>query len=383
MNLTTQAEENLKFLISIGIEVATFEPTKTGLEKSIIDATGPVRFLFEKNDFHDYKTQPQGADGKVIKKAFLLNEILMESRLSLYRPTTKSGDPRMWFSNLKEFASPNDVIAIFFHQRTPYLLNLTKQSLTQQPAKSVIFSILNEVAKNNNLAAEELLEELRNISMKPLAAIKKGDTAIGHSIESALGISANSSKNPDYKGIEIKSGRSARNRTTLFAQVPNWSISKFKSSNEILWKFGKKKAETLKLYCTLSSQKPNSHGLFLKVDNTNRLLQEWHESEGHVASWNEELLIQRLTLKHKETFWIDAEVKIINGIEHFQLKSVEHTKNPIATQLMPLISQGVITMDHLIKSTLESKKTSEKGPLFKIHKSNLDLLFPSKVKYWL
>jgi vacuolar-type H+-ATPase subunit D/Vma8 len=113
-------------------------------------------------------------------------------------------------------------------------------------------------------------------------------------------------------------------------------------------------------------------------------MQEWHSSFGHVASWNEETLIERLLSKHKETFWIDASVERINGVEYFNLRSVEHTKNPVATQLMPLITEGIITMDHLIKKSGASKpKVTEKGPLFKIHKSNLDLLFPSRIKYHL
>jgi hypothetical protein len=244
--------------------------------------------------------------------------------------------------------------------------------------------LINGISQLNNSAAEELLSELQKISKTPLAAIKKGDTAIGHSIETALGISANSSRSPDFKGIEIKSGRSPKNRTSLFAQVPNWDISTLKSSREILENFGRSKGDDYRLYCTLSSKKANSHGLFLKFNNSERLMQEWHSSFGHVASWNEDILIERLLSKHKETFWIDASVEIVRGVEYFNLRAVEHTKNPVATQLMPLISGGIITMDHLIKRSGSAKpKVTEKGPLFKIHKSNLDLLFPSRIKYHL
>jgi MvaI/BcnI restriction endonuclease family len=384
MNYQSIAEKNIKFLVSIGIEAATFNPTTTGLEKSILDATVPVRFLFERNNFHDYQNQDQGSEGKIIKKAYFVSTTIEECKLSLYRPNTKSGDPRMWFSNLKTFAKPGDIVAIVFFRNCPYLFNLSNIEFSQLSPSSEILKLINCILEQNNSAASELLEELQRISHTPLAAIKKGDTAIGHSIETALGISANSSQNPDFKGIEIKSGRSQKNRTTLFAQVPNWEISVLKSSREILEKFGRSKDSDYRLYCTLSSKQANSHGLFLKYNHKERLMEEWHSTFGHVASWNEETLIQRLLLKHRETFWIEANVEIIRGTEYFHLKAVEHTKNPVATQLMPLISEGIITMDHLIKKSGSTKtKVTEKGPLFKIHKSNLDLLFPSRIKYYL
>jgi hypothetical protein len=89
-----------------------------------------------------------------------------------------------------------------------------------------------------------------------------------------------------------------------------------------------------------------------------------------------------LAEKHKETFWIEAESSFDDaGIEHFNYKSVLHTRRPILSQLMPLIESGVITMDHLIKKKASNGRVSEKGPLFKIDKKNLNLLFPEPKKY--
>ncbi|MDC2888703.1 MvaI/BcnI family restriction endonuclease [Psychrosphaera algicola] len=89
----------------------------------------------------------------------------------------------------------------------------------------------------------------------------------------------------------------------------------------------------------------------------------------------------RLREKHAETFWIEAESTIVDGVEHFQLKNVIHTKKPLASQLMELLESGIVTMDHLIKRNGKNNRVSEKGPLFKIDKKNLNLLFPDPVKY--
>ena len=99
-----------------------------------------------------------------------------------------------------------------------------------------------------------------------------------------------------------------------------------------------------------------------------------------VAVWPGSLLRSRLKEKHSETFWIEAESQMIDGEEYFYLISITHTKSPILSQLMPLIASGVVTMDHLIKKNKKGR-VSEKGPLFKINKRDLDLLFPKPIKY--
>ena len=52
----------------------------------------------------------------------------------------------------------------------------------------------------------------------PIPALLQADTAIGRTLETLLGIDINSSKKPDYKGIELKSYRDKKgNRKNLFA----------------------------------------------------------------------------------------------------------------------------------------------------------------------
>lgn len=51
--------------------------------------------------------------------------------------------------------------------------------------------------------AEELLEKLKEIHKRGfIPSITPGDSGVGDTLENALGIHRNNSKNPDYKGIE-------------------------------------------------------------------------------------------------------------------------------------------------------------------------------------
>jgi len=373
--------ENKKKIVSLGIDFATFEPTPTGLKKSILDATHPVRHLFRNEGFHNYDTQGQGPEHKVIATSLLIEKDgVSKSKTSLYRPITKLGDPRMWFAGLRRFSEAGDQVALIFADKQLMLLNLSSYVLEDS---SFELGKLREIFLSGESVAKELLENLRVLAKDGLIkATKKGSTAIGMAIEDALGLPPNSSKLPDYKGIELKSGRGNGSRTTLFAQVADWKASPLKSSAAILDAFGYQREEDFKLYCTISAKKPNSQGLMLTYDEKSEQLVEHHNEQGEVAFWPADLLRGRLLEKHKETFWIDAESVEVDGVEHFKLKSVTHTKNPMVNQLMPLIADGTITMDHLIKRKGGDKpKVSEKGPLFKMNKKDLALLFPAPVMY--
>ncbi len=56
--------KNKIFLTKMVVEFSLFEPTLTGLKKSILDATYPVRTHFELENFHNYKEQGQTAKSR-------------------------------------------------------------------------------------------------------------------------------------------------------------------------------------------------------------------------------------------------------------------------------------------------------------------------------
>jgi hypothetical protein len=379
--LTAEELDKIKLLTENSIEICLIEPTKTGLEKSIMDATGPVRFFLKSAKVHNYEFQSQGPENKVLYPTVLItNDLLIPSSASLYRPNTKKGDPRIWFKGLGALCQPNDILGILHFENSLYVLNLTKLNildLLNKDQNNPLKEIVEQIRRTNNLVADELLGLLRNIAARgPIPSMVNADTSIGRTLETLLGIDINSSKQPDYKGIELKSFRDKRgNRKNLFAQVPDWPLSTFKSSAEILNAFGYSRGDDYKLYCTVSAIVRNSQGLMLRVDSDDQKLYENEKSVGDFITWKLETLHNRLLEKHNETFWIAADSIKIDGIEHFQYKKVEHTKKPIVSQFDILVEQGVITLDHLIKRK-PTGSVVEKGPIFKIKPNSLDLLFP-------
>lgn len=386
--LTTLEINRIKLLTEKSVELCLIEPTGTGLEKSIMDATGSVRTYLKANNIHDFELQKQGQESKIQITSFLISsDTLVNSVASLYRPNTKKGDPRIWFKGLGSYSKANDILGIIAFESDLYVLNITQldlHKLIESKISNPLQDLVNEINQISNEVAEELLILLNKIAAKgPVPAMLQADTAIGRTLETLLGIDINSSKKPDYKGIELKSYRDKRgNRKNLFAQVPDWNLSKFKSSAEILNAFGYSRGEDFKLYCTVSTLVRNSQGLKLKMDSEISQLVENSDksSVGDFVVWGLETLHKRLLEKHNETFWIAADSIAIGGKEYFQYKKVEHTKKPIVSQFDILLEQGIITLDHLIKRK-PTGSVVEKGPIFKIKPNALDLLFPPSQSY--
>lgn len=393
--LTHAEQANARLIADAVGEVALLYVTPTQLVKSIMDANASVRTLFAQSGFHSYDDQAKGPAARVTHDAVIAHNLgLVETKVSLYRPETKNGDPRLWFSKAGSVLRPHEVLALFVGGQTVYAASLSTSTLYEGGAPE-LRSILDGFSVSRLGVAKELLDRLYELAATgPHPAQGSGDTAVGRTLEWLLGIQRNSSKAPDYKGIELKSARriagAGRPRSNLFARVPDWGLSHMKSSDEIVRAFGYKRPgrpdELLRLYCTLCVGPPNSQGLRLKMDPAKGLLEEVHLNANRVepvVAWRLMDLHAALKSKHAETFWVDVDsVRSPQGsTEHFHFRKVTYTRAPSAAMFDAQLASGSITVDHLIKlkgSAGLVVRAQEKGPLFKIRKSALHLLFPAE-----
>lgn len=387
----TDLKEYLPVFAELGVSVAFLVPTETGYSKSIMDATAPVRELLKKSGLHDYELQGQGQTNKSIVDAYFVehNDVI-KTTASLYRPETKKGDPRIWFSGLTKHCEPWNLLALTIIDGAIYVFNLSDPFVSASLLKKgEAYSILSESARDSSLISEELLDKLREINKRGfLKSITEGDPGVGDTLENALGISRNNLQAPDYKGIELKSSRITRGgrkkqetRISLFGKVPDGGLR----YSQLLKTYGKTQTTgdhcgRFQLECTLKSSKYNSYGLKLLVDaNKDKLFIQ--DNQPLLASfWNLQTLRDCLQNKHRETFWIKAKSEYQDGIEYFKYESVEHTKNPNVSLFAPLIEEDIITLD-LLAYLKENGTCRDHGALFKIYPENKHLLLGNSVVY--
>lgn len=378
----------------LGLDVEFLTPTETACNKSIMDAIAPVRDFLKRNNLHDYENQMQGTDHKIFIPAFFVTENrLIKQKASLYRPITKKGDPRIWFYGLNRYCNPGDLLGLVTDKKSIYVIDLSLESIRASLLSGeYVYHVLKRLSENERNISNELLLKIKDIhegSFVP--TIISGDTGVGMTLEHILGIPPNSSKNPDYKGIELKASRTKYkhpNRVNLFSQVPDWKSSEY-TAKELLTTYGyfrnDKKTGTprFNLYCTVRANIPNPQGLYFHVEHERDLLinkSRIHGAEKEVVQWNLETLRSNLQKKHHETFWVHAESKMIDGIEHFKYNEIVHTKKPLVSLLPSLIELGVITMDYTMHRK-PSGKIRDHGYLFKIKPNDIRLLFPAPISY--
>ncbi|MBE7001487.1 MAG: MvaI/BcnI restriction endonuclease family protein [Ruminococcaceae bacterium] len=385
----------LPLFANTGVPVAFLVPTPTGYEKSIMDATAPVRELLLNSNVHNYGEQLQGpANKSKVKAYFVGTSALTETAASLYRPVTKKGDPRIWFANLKHYCRPCNLLAIVVINRELYVFNLSDLSIAHSLInKGFAYDILEEAAYKDRAVAEELLQKIRIIHEQGfLRSVTPGDPGVGDTLEHALGISRNNSKAPDYFGIELKTTRLTRNgsrravtRSTLFTRVPDEGMT----YREIVETYGKwqiprgEELARLQLYETFRCSRANAYDLMLSVDvNADKLciLHQEEERRKFVSAWQMKNLRAALLTKHPETFWVKAVSEKRNGVEYFRYDRVLHTKNPNISLLSPLIESDKITVD-LAAHFKPDGKWRDHGILFKMLPRDLPLLLGEPKEY--
>lgn len=395
----TEIADALSFFGRFKVRPAFFRPTQTSLSKSILDAVGPVRDFLASNGFHDFSSQKQGSAHKVRLEVQVVTQNKIEKTYaSFYRPETKSGDPRMWITGLPQLANAGALMAFFGNSKTGlYLINMDDSVLLADADRknSALYSSLNAVAVNSvSKSAEKLRLLLEDISSRGYVdSLRKGDTGIGYTLEALLGIKANSSKSPDFEGIEIKAKRSSSaTKSNLFSQVADFQCSKFKSYEQVLDEFGyvDRQNNRLSLKVTISDKPFTASNtqkyLYLSVsqDDTKLYLNELLKSGSsmEVLEWQMDYLKWRLDTKHAETFWVEADRKRIAGLEKFHYTSATHTLSPFTDQLPLLLSTGIVTVD--LTAHRDNKPNSlfrNHGMLFKISRKNFGALFPPSFEY--
>ncbi len=394
----TDINQFFKIFADTGISVAFLVPTPTGFEKSIMDATATVRELFLNENIHNYEAQKQGPENKVIIKTHLVTfNSEIETETSLYRPVTKKGDPRIWIYNLKKYCNPCNLLSLFVINKEIYVFNLSNIEIQKSLFEhGHCYQYLTEASHKKEIIANELLKKLKEIHNRGfLRSITTGDPGVGDTLENALGISRNNSKNPDYKGIELKSTRLTRNgkarsstRSTLFTKVPDEGMT----YREIVDNYGKiqtpknSSVARLQLYETLFCSRPNAYDLILSVDENKDRLNICHQDrqlniiKSYVSAWIISNLKQTLLTKHHETFWVKALSENHDGIEYFRYDKVLHTKNPNTSLIIPLLEEDKITID-LAAHYKQDGIWRDHGILFKMKPKDLPLLLGEPKEY--
>lgn len=224
--------------------------------------------------------------------------------------------------------------------------------------------------------SEILLAKIKEVNKKGwIKTLRKGDTGVGYTLETELGIRANSNQKPDFHGIEIKAfrKRSIGKLITLFSQVPNWKKSNTNRS-EVLSEYGYLDAnERFNLYCSVFGNEKNTLNWKLDVDRINKKINVLNNDK-IIIFWDFEKIEERILKKHDQTFFIYSDTKLENGNEYFFYNKILITQKASLENFLKLIENGKVCMDFVMHRK-KNGTTRDHGFLWRIRSNSIPDLF--------
>jgi MvaI/BcnI restriction endonuclease family len=239
-------------------------------------------------------------------------------------------------------------------------------------------------AFSTDIVLRELLSEFDAVhSQGWIDSLREGDTGIGYTFESMLGIKENNDRRADFKGIEIKC-KSVKEGTTiasgkinLFQQGPVWRQKE--PAKERIRKIGRKGDDGyFNCYSQLTT-KSNNLGLFLGVlESEGKIdLLKHAESLGH---WTFDMLSRRLAEKHARAVLVKASTRVAASKKQFRYDELVYCEKPSIERFVHLVGNCDIVFEFLMSEKPDGSVRNHGYPWRLVREEYLDQLYTFQIK---
>jgi hypothetical protein len=352
--------------------------TATMLDKSIIDARDVIQAYLARTGIVEYAAIGQGPDSKIqVELPFVSASISDRRKVSFYRPVSKSGDPRFWIERLASVTQPDDALILAFFGTDVVFVHLSGD--VEELARNLAPLLPSTFEERGRLEAlvHRLNHEIQPLAGRWLPTGRSGPTGVGFTLETLLGVRANSSKSPDFEGLELKAYRRGAitgpgKLVSLFAKTPDWlEVNK---GLGLLTRYGYQDAKRarLALYCTITAT-PNSLGWSLVVDPDLGRVSVAHGGI-KVLAYSFKTLEHRLQGKHAATLFVRATSRGAGASEEFRYDEVILCREPSLANLLELLGEGLLGLDFTLHQKTDGS-ARDHGYLWRIRESAIPRLY--------
>ena len=206
-----------------------------------------------------------------------------------------------------------------------------------------------------------------------IKSLRKGDTGIGYTFETLMGIEENNNSGPDFEGIELKcySLEKTSNKHNLFLKEPKWIDGLARSRRLEKYGYFDQVSQRFAMYSGITAR-TNSHCFKLTVNRKEKRVYINFKNMP-VAFWTFEILEERLNEKLTDSMFIGAKVKK-NKTEYFHYLTANHCAEPFIDSLVSLIEVGDIIVE-LRMHINEKGSVRNHGTAFRIVERQLPELY--------
>jgi hypothetical protein len=214
-------------------------------------------------------------------------------------------------------------------------------------------------------------------------SLREGDTGIGYTFETLLGIEENNEKVADFKGIEIKckslkeGALAAGGKINLFQHGPEW-IEKL-SSKQRIRQIGKEGADGLYSCHSQVTTNVNNLGLSLMISSAAQKIDLRKSADG-IGYWTFESLGRRLAEKHSRAVFIKASIRKKESKSQFRYDELVYCERPSIDRFMNLVGSRNIVFEFLMSEKSNGTVRNHGYPWRLTREEFLDQLFSFQIK---
>lgn len=234
-----------------------------------------------------------------------------------------------------------------------------------------------------DVALDELLNKFDGFQGQWIDSMRAGDTGIGYTLETLLGIQENNDKAADFQGIEIKSKRKKDNiiratgKLNLFQQGPSW-VNKL-NSKELIRHIGMQSADGLYQCYSQVTTRENNLSLALKLYAEQNKI-DISKQNTPIGFWQYETLEARLLEKHQRAAFILASERTTKTKSTFCYDELIYCEQPSIDRFVDLISQNQIVFEFTMSEKSDGSIRNHGYPWRLNNPSLLDQLFAVRIK---
>lgn len=260
-----------------------------------------------------------------------------------------------------------NISAILFEQHLPYCDGLKPFHNYQRLLKLMVLDHLDRSPIPVVEPHEILFSKLRALGQLKVTGVGSG--RYGLSLEKALGIDANSRKDADFMGIELKT-KYGSTLQTLFSRVPSrYSSVDNKAEFFDLHASFDAKRNRRALYTSFSS-KPDGFGFSLRVIGHDIVVLRNGEP---VLEYEAEQIEEALLSKHSQTAFISVLPAKLSGKETISILAVKYCKWPSILRFLSLVESGQVFLDFTLSA--KDGKIKDHGFLWRIRGESIERLY--------
>lgn len=245
-----------------------------------------------------------------------------------------------------------------------------------RPVDSKVFSA--------DASPTELLEKFDAIKERGwIDSLRTGDTGIGYTFETLLGIEENNDERADFKGIEIKckgtkeGGPSTSSKNNLFQAGPVWLVEA--TAKERIRILGRPGDDGLYACYSQVTATPNNLGLLLDILHARQKI-DLRKSAEALGYWSFPQLAKRLAEKHSRAAFVKARVRNAKTKSQFAYEELVYCDRPSIERFVNLVADRNIVFEFTMSEKPDGTIRNHGYPWRLIRAEFLDQLFAFQIK---